>query len=144
MRYSLNDSLPDSRYHPSRWSQTAKLTKKLTKGRCCLCLSKAAEVHHAYYGVRLLKWHFPVAGLEIPLWQVFPLCLNCHSNRIGMAHHIKSKKGGNYVVTDSSWTNHNTTAYTWKLRRHAWLCLLFVRWWFWAGILSFAIFINVK
>jgi hypothetical protein len=46
----------DPRYHPTKWRHTANFTRALTNDRCCLCLRKAAQVHHAYYGLDLVPW----------------------------------------------------------------------------------------
>lgn len=105
-------SKEDPRYHKQRWQRTRKQTRQLTRDRCCLCFSKAREVHHAYYGVRLLGISLPIAGYEIPGWQVFGLCANCHSNSKGDAHHVS-----NYRVSKvSPWLNCNRSGYLWKLR----------------------------
>lgn len=105
-------SQTDSRYHKKRWRSQAKLAKQLTRNRCCLCGKKATEVHHAYYGVRLLCFTLPIAGFEIPGWQVFPLCDRCHSNSKGCAHNFD-----NYQVSKlSPWFNCNRYGYLWRLR----------------------------
>ncbi|MBW4422287.1 MAG: hypothetical protein KME13_24250 [Myxacorys californica WJT36-NPBG1] len=104
-------SQADPRYHKRKWKHTAKRTKQLTRNRCCMCGAKAVEVHHAFYGFRLLLT-LPIAGFEIPGWQLFPLCDRCHSNSKGCAHHV-----GNYCVSKfSSWLNCNRYGYLWRLR----------------------------
>lgn len=102
----------DLRHHKRKWRKTCKRTRQLTRDRCCLCGAKAREVHHAYYGIRLLGLTLPIPGFEIPGWQVFPLCANCHSNSKGDAHHIS-----NYRANKSNpWLNCNRAGYLWRLR----------------------------
>lgn len=113
---------PDPRRHPTRWRATTRWARELTVDRCVRCLAKADEVHHAFYGFWLLGILFlPIAGLELPGWQVFPLCARCHSNRRGCAHNLKHYR----VSRRSNWRNHNRLAYTWYLR----LCFLRTQAW---------------
>lgn len=102
----------DPRRHKQKWKRTAKLTRSLTRDRCCNCGAAAKEVHHSYYGIRVLFLTLPLSGFEIPGWQIFPLCDKCHSNSKHCAHHIS-----NYQASKlSDWFNCNTSSYLWGLR----------------------------
>lgn len=112
----------DPRRHPTRWRTTKLWARQLTNDRCVRCLNKASAVHHAFYGLWLLGILFlPIAGVELPGWQVFPLCDRCHSNRPGCAHNLKNYR----ISRRSRWLNHNTLIYTWYLR----LCFLRTQAW---------------
>lgn len=112
----------DLRRHPTRWRTTIIWARQLTNDRCVRCLDEADAVHHAFYGFWLIGVLFlPIAGVELPGRQVFPLCDRRHSNRPGCAYNLK-----NYRVSKrSSWRNHNTLAYVWYLR----LCFLRTQAW---------------
>lgn len=79
-------------------------------------------------GIALIAWSIlrgkpmPFAGLEIPFWQVFPMCEACH---FGIAHHCQ-----NWFKDrdDPVWGYRNYPHFLWSLRLRAWLILLAI--WF--------------
>lgn len=120
------------------WRKTATFTRQLTGDRCIVCGKPADEVHHMFYGFDLsgvtpflvvsavlsqsilpalivpLFWgrKLPIADLEIPGWQVIPLCDDHHSNRKGCAHSFELYR----AYKNNPWRNHNISGYVWKMR----------------------------
>jgi len=145
MPWFKNGLRQDRRYHPQRWRKIAAKSRLMTRDRCCLCSSRATEVHHAYYGLDC----FPVAlgllvSLAIATWllgiQVWTvgagiLCALLWNVRLPIpgheipgwqvfplcSYHHSNSKGcahnlGNYQVFPNKWRNKNTSKFLWRLR----------------------------
>lgn len=111
-----SSSQKQARYS-THWQDTASFTRLMTLGRCADCFrsprsnGRQVDVHHFYYGIRILGFTLHIPGFELPVIQVVPLCINCHLHKKGAAH-----RSGNYVSTNDVWTNHSVSSYVWRIR----------------------------
>jgi len=131
--------MTDFKYADS-WNTKAKLTLKILP-RCVKCLNKASIVHHLHYSrsplrrvLGLLILHSPkesIAGYEIPLFDLVPLCSNCHENAWGLSSNSKSVHYTKRWVQKKhdSIHNHQKFFFAWRLRIFA-FGLALLRWLF--------------
>jgi hypothetical protein len=112
---------PDwSKRYAENWPSISRETRRLTKGRCCLCLKKATCVHHCRYRDR----QGAIAGREKPGRDVVPLCGRCHK----IAH---SKENWIRVKGDRLIGHHNTSKFAAKLRKGFFFWWIVLNYWGW-------------
>lgn len=118
-----------------QWRSKCRRTYQLFPRCICNPFHKATAVHHIQYKrsflrriLGLLLLHSPrrsLSGLEIPGWDIVPVCNYCHTNNYGRSlnknsvHYVKVWKqlGG--------LNNHNTFLFAWKLRIKFWILAIF-------------------
>lgn len=112
--------------------------KKICKNIYCKCTqnpihSGTIAIHHLKYkrsiirrifGIALL--HNPlqasVSGLEIPGWDIVPVCSECHENSYGRSLSSRSVHCKGKWIQKGGLENRNSFLTTWKLR------IMFVIW----------------
>ncbi|MEW6496888.1 MAG: hypothetical protein AB1589_30860 [Cyanobacteriota bacterium] len=99
-RFSHKSKLDWKSRYGKGYSHTCRKAHKLSKQRCCVCLSRPSqEIHHAIYGQG-----------DVPGVHVFPVCRSCHTKE------CHSSKNWMKDKTDPVRNNRNTEEFIQKLR----------------------------
>lgn len=117
------------------WRQTCKVTLKLMPRCTCNPLHKASIVHHLHYKRSLLRrllevfilrnpFNASVSGLEIPGWDIIPVCANCHDNHYGRSLDPRSVHYKKVWIQKGGLNNHNTMLFKIEMRIKFWLWVL--------------------
>jgi hypothetical protein len=114
--------------YADNWNQTKAKTYKMVN-RCTQnpLHNGKTVVHHLKYkrglvrrflGIFLLHNPFQVSvsGLEIPGWDIVPVCTCCHENSYGRSLNKKSVHGKGNWIQKGGLDNRNTVGKMWELR----------------------------
>jgi hypothetical protein len=108
------------------WAGIAKRTRRLVFDRCILNpIHRAAAVHH----LRYRDWRGPIAGREIPGWDVVPLCRSCH----GIVHR---KRLWYTAPVNPKANNRQRWPALWRLRLRFWGWFVVLRWGWLFGLIA--------
>ena len=129
--------------YADNWQNTADRTRKLTRDRCSRCWRRQAkEVHHVRYSRRSLFRNRPIAGHEIPGWDVFALCGSARQNTgcHGRSHRkdvwIRDRRNPKLL-------NRNKPGFARALFWRCWLLVLVQRGW-WSVPIGLVVWLAVN
>lgn len=116
------------------WRSICRRTYQILPRCTCNPLHKASAIHHVQYkrspirrilGMLLLHAPHPsVSGLEIPGWDVFPVCAQCHDNYYGRSSDHRSVHYAKVWIQRGGLDNHNIVSFAWRLRIKFWVCAI--------------------